>query len=464
MTIIGRLLALVAVLFVTACATKAPMRRPPSGYLLGAEAPRQDDDLSDVLAEDATLDDYLRYAALHNPGLRAAYYEWMGSLERVPQAQALPDPRLSYGYYFQEVETRVGSQRQRLGASQMFPWFGKLALRGDVASQAAEAAHERFEAGKLKLFYRVEDAYAEYYYLARAIDVTRENVELMTYWEKLTRARYRVATGRYPDVIKAQVELGKLDDRLRSLEDLRTPIAARLNDALNRASTAPLPWPTDLPVENAIFADDDLLAALALDNPELRALQATIAAQERSIELAGKEYFPDLTFGVQWIDTSRLSGQGVSDNGKDPIIGTVSVNLPIWWQKYSAGVREAQAGRLAAANTRADRTLQLTTRLQLALYKFRDAERKIDLYHGGLIPKAREALGATFTAYESEKADFLDLLDAQRILLDFRLSYERALADRTQRVAEIEMLVGKPLAREDSPAFGKEGDDEEESL
>ena len=163
--------------------------------------------------------------------------------------------------------------------------------------------------------------------------------------------------------------------------------------------------------------------------------------------LAKQRYFPDITLGVEWIETDRRGGQDFSNTGDDPVIGTVSVTLPVWWRKYAAGVREAEARRLAAVRHRADRELALQSDLQFALYRYRDAERKIDLYGNALILKGREALEANFTAYESGKADFLDLLEAQRLLLEFRLAYQRAISDHAQRLAEIEMLVGTALPR-----------------
>ena len=54
------------------------------------------------------------------------------------QVKALPDPRFTYRYYIEEVETRVGAQRQAFELAQRFPWFGKLKLRGDAAFEASE--------------------------------------------------------------------------------------------------------------------------------------------------------------------------------------------------------------------------------------------------------------------------------------------------------------------------------------
>ena len=73
-----------------------------------------------------SLQDYLRYAALNNAGLKAAFEQWKAAMEQIPQAKSLPDPKFTYGYFIEEVETRVGPQRQKFGIMQVFPWFGKI--------------------------------------------------------------------------------------------------------------------------------------------------------------------------------------------------------------------------------------------------------------------------------------------------------------------------------------------------
>jgi len=106
-----------------------------------------------ALNEESTISDYLEYAALNNPGLEAAFNSWKARLEKVPQVRALPDPRFTYAYFVKEVETRAGPQRHKFGLAQMFPWFGKLDLKSDVALEAANAERQKYEAAKLKLFF-----------------------------------------------------------------------------------------------------------------------------------------------------------------------------------------------------------------------------------------------------------------------------------------------------------------------
>lgn len=422
---------------------------PPRASLRPPNTP-SDVELPDLSAE-SKLGDYLLYAALNNPGLRAAFNRWKAALEEVPQVATLPDPKFTYGYYIQEVETRVGPQDQRFALAQMFPWFGKLKLRGDVAWEAAQGARQRYEGAKLRLFFRVQNAYFEYYYLGRAIDTVRANLELMEYLEGVARTAYEAGEAQHADVIRAQVELGKLDDRLRSLQDLREPVVARLNAALNRAPDAEVPQPTRAPDVRIRPGDEQVLRWFRRSNPELKALRHQIARAEHAVALAGKQYYPDVTLGVNLIDTDEALMPGVEDSGKDPLVATVSVNLPIWWQKYRAGEREALSRRRAAVHQRRERENALSAEIEMVLFKLRDAARKIDLFRDTLVPKARQSLRSTETAYRAGDATFLDLIDAERVLLEFQLSFERALADHAQRLSELEMLVGR-----DVPTTGRQ--------
>ncbi|MCP4589996.1 MAG: TolC family protein [bacterium] len=457
-----------------------------------------------VLDGDATLMDYLTYAAFNNPGIEAAFNRWKAAVERVPQVRALPDPRFTYRNYIQEVETRVGPMQQAFGLSQTFPWLGKLGLRGDVAAEAARAARQQYEDEKLRLFFEVKDAYYEYYYIGRAIGVVQENLDLVEYLESVARARYKTAAAGHPDVIRAQVELGRLEDRLNSLRDLLVPEAARLNAALNRPTDTQIPLPKALLDERMAADTATILHWLAESSPQLKALDHEIERARHLVALAKKDYFPDLTFGVDYTDIgtpSRPGAQGLAnpaalrslsrlgsgtgdlldvysigrsfspgdradDASKDVWMVSLSVNLPIWYSKLSAGEREARARYLAALSARCAKENTLISTVQRTLYEHRDAERKISLYRDTLIPKAQESIRSTETSFRAGSASFLDLVDAERSLLDFKLSYERALANRAQRLAALERLVGRSIPREstssgDSPAeaAGRDGAD-----
>jgi len=395
-----------------------------------------------VLDESSGLDDYLRYAALKNPGLEAAFQRWKATVERMPQVRALPDPRFTYGYYIAEIETRVGPMQHAIALSQTFPWLGKLQDLEDAAARAANVEYQRFEAAKLDLFYRVEAAYNDLFLLKRSIDIAGENIELLQQFEGVARARYRVGAAGHPDVIRLQVELGKLEDRLRQLRDLRAPSAARLNAALNRRSDTAVAWPSSVSGRVIDKGLDALLAMLRENNPRLEALDEQSERERINADIARKDGLPDLTVGLAYTVVGERSGVSIPGNGDDAFLASLSVNVPLWREKYDAGVREALARRLAVVNQRVEMTNRLTADLQQAIFEHNDARRRVELYRDTLIPKATESLHASLAGFEQGTADFLDLVDTERTLLEFQLGLERALVDRATSCAQIERLVG----------------------
>ena len=396
-----------------------------------------------------TLPQYLRLAALRNAGLRAAFEQWKAALEQIPQARALSDPRFTYGYFIEEVETRVGPQEQRLSLTQVFPWFGTIAARTDAAAAEAQAAQQRYEATKLRLFYEVKDAFYEYVYLRRAIEIARENLELIRHFEEVAREKYIAAVAQHPDIIRAQVELAVLEDKLKELQELRRPMTARLRAALNMPGDALLPWPQGEPVRSAGVQRSELFEILKRQNPRLEEKEFELAAAVSRIEVAKKRFYPEIGVGVDWIDTDDAAMAGVSDSGKDPVILMFSMNLPIWRKSYRAGELQARAQARRVRHEKQDLENDLAAQVERVLYDFEDSGRKIRLYDEVLVPKAVELVGASETAYAAGKIDFLSLINAQQTLLQYQLKLERAKVNNQQRFAELEMVVGADL-----PAVG----------
>ena len=414
----------------------------PSGGERPAEPVRID---TAVPGPDATLADYLARAALQSPALEAAFNRWRAAGEEPARAGALPDPTLTYERFIREVETRAGPQRNALQIAQKIPWFGTLGLRAEAADHAAQAARHAYEGAKLALFRRVRDAYAEYYYLARATEIARENAALLKGLEEVVRTRYRHNLTGQADLIRLQVELGRVRDRVRSLVDMRAAAMARLAAAVGLPVGTDLPAPRELDTPGVELKDGQLIAWAMASSPALKGDAAEIARRKSEVHLARKAYWPDLTLGVKWIDTSHSVGGMPIDDGKDPVLAMVSVNVPIWRNKLAAGVRQSRYRQLAAVKVRADRADRLAADVSEAAFRARDARAKIDLYRRLLVPRATESLKATTAAFSAGTAGFSDLIDAQRVLLEFSLIQERARADYAQHVAVLEALIGRHL-------------------
>jgi len=391
---------------------------------------------------DPTLEDILRVAEQRNPGLRAARSEWRAETEAVRISGSFPNPMLSVGTMLSDVETRVGPQKESVALMQRLPWPGTLGLRRESASAAADAAEARYRDDRLALRRDVTVAWLDLYWLGRATELTEKNLNLLANLESVVRAKYRASSASHADLARIQIELGVLEDRVRSLQDRVRPATARMNALLRRAPDAPVPVPERIPDLPAAPAAEDVLAELRSASPRLDEAESRIDGAAAGARLAERGRWPDWTLGLKWIRVGDAIDPTLEDSGKDAVMVDVTVELPIFRGKYSGAVREAQE-RLAAARSRREGVEDgLAARAEAALFEWRDADRRAELYAGALLPKARESYQATTAAYRTGEGGFLDLIDAQRTLLDLELEHERALTDRGRSAAEIAALTG----------------------
>jgi outer membrane protein, heavy metal efflux system len=402
----------------------------------------------------AGLDDLVRYALENSPVVGAANHRWRAAQSRVPQATALPDPQFGLGLVFDEVDRNSAYMGERYSVSQMFPWFGKRGLKGGIAEQEAEVAARRYEAARLEIAAQVSAAWFEYAWLAQAVATARENLALVLHLESVARARYRAGEVSQSDVTRAQLELGRLEDQLYSLQDQLGPAAARLNAVLGRPAHTPLPTP-DAPSRQVVaelprHEDESWLAMARAGNPELAAYRHAVESEQQAVLLARREFYPDLMLGLEYGRDAGARMAMMDGGGRDMVVGMLSINVPIWRGRLDAGVSEARDRAVAAGREAHARELALENELKTALFAWREGERRVQLYGGTLLPKARQSLAATETAYRTGEASFTDLIDTQRVLLEFQLAHERAAADRAQAQARIRALVG-PMNEDPRP-------------
>ncbi len=395
---------------------------------------------ADPLTTNLTLQAVLDYGAENNPRLQAAFNQWKGAEQNITVQKSLPDPTLSYGYYFESVETKTGPQNHRFGLDQKIPGFGKLSLKKQIATDLAAVSGARYQRTKLHLDFILTRAYSELHYLKRSTEITQDRIRLVQNLEEVARTRYK-AGAPMASILQAQVELGRLEDRLSSLAHLREPRVAHLNAALNRPTEAPLPWPTHLPYQSIQTDAANLKTQIRNTSPELAELGHRISEGEHQIKLAQRERLPDFSIGVQYIDTGNATSP-VTDSGNDPIIGTIGITLPIWFGKNRAKIESAAYQKTAAQLTLENRTQTLDADIRQALFQLNDADRKINLYKESLIPKAEQSREVNRKGYEAGQMEFINLIDAERMLLEFQLAHERARADHLIARAKLSQLTG----------------------
>lgn len=393
-----------------------------------------------ALPEQADLASYLQFGLQHNGALRASFHRWCAAVERATRAAELPDPVFTYAHFIEDIETRTGPQRQRFSLQQTFPWFGVLALREEVAAGEVEVEWWKVVAERAAVVREIKRAYYEYAYLAQAIRIDEGNLGLLRQLEPVAQRRVQAGASQQ-DLIRVQVEIGRLENELQTLRKFRPALSARLGAAMNRKRASVLPFPDALEIEVSEVDVESLIALVLRDNPGIGELRSAAARAGKSAELADLSGWPDITLGADYFETGDAVTP-IPGSGNDPIAIRVSMNLPIWRGSYAAQKREARRLEAAAQGQLRQRESRLRADLEQVAYELDDAGRQIALYRDTLLPRARQSFEVTQTAYRAATSTLLDVIDAERTLLAFEKAYWRATSDYGQSLADLEALCG----------------------
>lgn len=399
---------------------------------------------------DPSLRELVGQVLARNPRIAAGQARARAARLQAPQAKALPDPMLAATGFGATPETRVGPQTIMGTLSQRFPWFGKLGLREKAALQRADALDAEVEAQRLDLVTETRRLYYEIGFLDAWHDVLAADRETLIHYEELARARYASGVGIGQAVIKIQAEITRDDTRLLDISTRRATLVAALSALRDLPQDTAIPRVL-LPGYPELAPDREMLRSRALAlRPELIQADAEIGGAETLVDLARREYKPDLTLAASYTRVGlRNDPQGIAappaDNGKDTFAVYASINLPIKRGKLKAGVEEATELRRSAGEGKRgvvasiDRSLgELTERVSLTWQQLHLLKQVLGI-------QADQSLRSAEAGYSSGSLNSLDLLDAERVLLEVRTAAERATADYAIAVARLEGAVGEPL-------------------
>ena len=394
-------------------------------------------------APDPVLQQYIQSALEANPAIQEMLARSRAAELRVPQVTSLPDPMLNFGQAIQRPETRVGSQVNTLSVSQVFPWFGKLDLRGQMATQEAIASSQLYVGRQRDVIVAVKRAFYDLAYVDTAIAISQEERALLDHYEQLSQSRYSTGQGLQQAVIKIQAEITKVVSRLYTLNQKRFTLATRLNTIMNRPPDTPLP-PVVRPTLPEVPLDLEELYRLGNEHrQELLASRALIERSERGIDLAKKDYWPDVAIGASYANIlGRDVLQPPPDNGKNALTLSVGVSIPLWREKYRAGVQRATEETLAQRRNYEAVQNEVEFAVRDQVVRLETLRGQVRLFDTVLIPQAEEALRSTESAYQTGQAGVLDLLDSERVLLQVRIGNARQEADFLVALAELERAVG----------------------
>ncbi len=401
------------------------------------------------LAGPQDVDFFVQLALERNPEILAAQRAVEAQAERIPQVTALDDPLLADTFQPFEnhsVQTAAGRGPNTLTLNQKLPWLAKLRVRGEVAEQETRIALTRLAQAQLKVIEDVKLAYYELAYTQGAIEIVERDQDLLVNLLRFAEARYRTGTTSQQDVLRAQVALEQLHNRLITLDRSLGIAQADLAKVLRTSPDADLKAITEIEVPKVPQQIDALYDAAVRCRPELEERLVAIVRSERKRELARLNYYPDFNVGLGWQAITGDDAISPVTNGNDNLSFMVGVSLPIWRDKLEAGVREAESRTVESArryDASRDDTMRLIRRY---IVQAESLEQQIRLFRDSIIPKSEQTLRVSTADYRVNKLDFQQILDNWSDLLEFHLQVVRLEASLNQTLASLERVIGRQLA------------------
>jgi outer membrane protein TolC len=322
----------------------------------------------------------------------------------------------------------------------MFPWIGKLRNQRNLAYKKSLIAEQKLYLLTNILLRKLKDSFYDQYFLNKSIQLTKENIALVDILEGVAQKRVQVGASS-ADAIQSQIEINKLHDNVDALRKRELSLAAKIIALLNAPQKSVVAIPGDL-----FDAKRDISASLGEEelktsNPTLILLSLQAEKEKTNYRLVRQDRYPDVMVGVDWIDTGRAL-MPTPDNGKDALVASVSLNIPIWTSTYRSRENAAKSHIVSANEWLVQKCREIFAEYEDIVLKYEDAERRAGLYLDTLLPQAAQALEILIESYKTGKTDFDRVLEGQRALLYFQLEYERAIVDRAKAVNAYDELTG----------------------
>jgi outer membrane protein TolC len=385
---------------------------------------------------------YQDTAAMNNPGIKSLFRQYESVMQKAPQNRTLPDPQFGFGYFINSVETRVGPQRAVFSISQAFPWFGQLGAEEQATIERAKAVLEKFNNERAQLNFNVAATYNNLYVLRSAIRITEDNILLLRTLKNLANVRFESGKGSMVDILRIEMELGELDNQLKFLEDSKRPLVAEFEQFLNSKLDQDVLLPDVLWSDELSIDKEQIMDSVKIMNPSILSLDHEIHSYERDVEAAKRIGGPSFTVGLNYTIVSKIDGYTGEGNGKDVILPTLGVKIPLYRKKYQSLVLEKEIARESIELKKTDRTNELRTVLEKTFRDYDDGVRRVALYVE-LERYARQALDILIAEYTSTATNFEEIIRMDRKLLKYELELEKARADQNTAYAYIGYLMGK---------------------
>lgn len=359
----------------------------------------------------------------------------------------LPDPKLRFGMYNLPLDTFDTSQEPttqlRLGVQQTFPRGASLDLKQKKSEWKATAEIARAEVAQRKLVRDVRVTFLDLYYQVEAGRIIKASRKLFSQLVDITEAHYASGKANQQDVLRAELELSRLDDRSIKIQSKEDESRARLAQWLHENAWQEIDssFPALPELAEKAEADEDI-GYVITRHPEIRAETAQVESRKQDVAIAHQQYKPGWGVGIEY--RKRFGENPDGSEREDMMAAMVTMDIPLFTEnRQDKRVVANEEKTNAVRFSRDDKLRTLKQIYDSNRVKLIRLDQRHYKYTSDLLKSARNNSEAALKAYRSGVTEFTNLMRAHITELDVKLSDLRIRVDRAIAKTQLIYVVGE---------------------
>jgi outer membrane protein TolC len=399
-----------------------------------------------VRAEGLTLQQAEQLALQNDP--QSKRFDSMAKAmdERSVSSQQLPDPKLVFGLMNYPTDTFSRTQEPmtqiQLGFRQAFPRGDTLRYRSEKDRIKADSFRELQNNRARMTIKSVRQAWLDLYYWQKAEQVVLKNRKLFQQMLEVAQYQYGAGKRNQQDVIRAQLELSRIEDRITRIRTMRDKARAELVRWVGAAvSTDRLEGGL---IYQANLPELGVLEERLKQHPSLKVKMAKVDEMRKGVALAREAYKPGWALGVTYGIRDGNNANG--SERADFVSAMVTLDVPLFKKnRQDRRLKASQYQLSAAQHERDNQYLELSRMLQRDYAQWQRLMERARHYQKVLLPQAKQNAEVSLRAYQNDRTDFSTLMRARITQLNLVLDAIRLEVDLSRTIASLRYLAGEKL-------------------
>lgn len=396
-----------------------------------------------VFAAGLTVEEAAQLALNDDFTLQAINARGQSMSEMSVAVERLPDPKLKLGFANLPTDTFDLDQEPMtqavIGVQQMFPRGHTRALSSERMNESVARTEAEAEDRQLKILLAVREEYTQVFLQRERQKVLQQSLDVFSDLADITRDYYATGRAHQQDVVQAQLELSRVQERLLGIRQQEDQARARLAERIGADAFRDLD--ADWPRIGQPPPAQQLIAGLP-EHPRLRAWQHEIAKSKTSEELARQAYKPgfavDLAYGAR-------SGQNANGTNRSDLLSVfVTMDIPLFTANRQDRVLAASIADTAATEfARDDIYRSMKSRIEEHSTTLAREQERLKLYEDNLLPQAAFNAETAFEDYQDAVGDLTTLMRARIGEYELKLSHAALRADEIITRAKLLYFQGE---------------------